>query len=115
MGLSGVLKISIFLCTLFLSVNTTIAQEENNQNINSETFEQKQEALEGTFQIEMIDTRSLPTFNVSLYDSIRDLRDETEVVYINVSDNMRIKIFPKSIIESNSFQKVERVVYTSSK
>lgn len=115
MRLSGVRKVSTLLFLTFLTVNSINAQEENNQITNTETFEQKQEALEGTFQIEMIDTRALPTFNISLYDSIREMRDENEVVYLDVSDIMRIKILPRTVIEDNNFQKVERVVYTYSK
>ena len=115
MNLNGVRTVSLLFFLTFLSLGTLSAQEGNNENISSETFEQKQEALEGTFQIEMIDTRSLPTFNISLYDSIREMRDDNEIVYLNVSDLMRIKILPRTVIEDNNFQKVERVVYTFSK
>jgi len=70
--------------------------------------------LEGTFQIQMIDTRTLPTFQLHLYPLIKEARKQNEVTFIRLSDNMRIKIYPKNLIESNNFVPVERITHINS-
>lgn len=103
----------MFFFTLF-SLSNVLAQQ-SASDIDVEKLEKQRQSLEGTFQIEMLDTRALPTFNISLYDTIETLRKEDEVIYHDVSDIMRIKILPRSIIEAENFEPVERVVYISSK
>lgn len=91
------------------------AQKQSTDKIDIQKLEEQRQELDGTFQIEMTNTRSLPTFNISLYDTIQSLRDETEIVYYKVSDIMRIKILPKKVIEDENFVAVERVTYISLK
>lgn len=108
---------SLFSLLVFLSISLCYsqAQDKSANDIDMEKLASQQQKLEGTFQIEMINTRSKPTFHISLYDKIEELRDETEVVYFDVSDIMRLKILPLSVIEDESFTPVERVTYIPSK
>lgn len=103
------------LLLVLLTIGQVAAQEKSAQDIDMEKLASQQQKLEGTFQIEMIDTRGKPTFHISLYDKIEELRDETEVKYYQVSNTMRIKILPLSVIEDENFTPVERVTYISSK
>lgn len=103
------------LLLVLISIGQVAAQEKSAEDIDMEKLAVQRQQLEGTFQIEMIDTRSKPTFHISIYDKIEELRDETEVVYYDVSDIMRIKILPISVIEDENFSPVERVTYISSK
>lgn len=105
---------SLFAFFILFSLSNVQAQQ-SSVDIDTEKLQQQREALKGTFQIEMIGTRALPTFNISLYDTIEELRKEDEVVYHDVSDIMRIKILPRSVIESDNFEPVERVTHISSK
>lgn len=73
------------------------------------------ERLYGTYQIEMIDTRSLPSFPAELLEVIEAKREEDNIVYHTVSDIMRIKILPKSTINAANFKAVKRINYISSK
>lgn len=108
--------ISLGVLVLIAVDNHSIAQQaEVAEEFNQEKFEDQQQRLEGTFQIQMIDTRSLPTFHISLYDKIEELRHESETTYYNVNANMRLKILPTLVIENEVFTPVERIVYISSK
>lgn len=71
--------------------------------------------LYGTYQIEMIDTRTLPSFRAELLLLIEEKREEDVVVYHNVSEKMRIKILPKSTINAANFEPIKRINYISSK
>ena len=71
--------------------------------------------IEGTFQIQLIDTRSKPSFELILYDVINKKRDLTQNVYHVVNPSMRILILPKEVIERTDFVSIQRVKYISSK
>ncbi len=70
--------------------------------------------LEGTFQIQMIDTRALPTVELSLYTIIDQKRDLNKTVYHYINSNMRIMIPSKEAIEKPDFISIERIKYISS-
>ena len=70
--------------------------------------------LEGTYQIQMIDTRSLPTTPLSIFPMIRDARTSSSVTYIEYSENMRIMVLPLNIIESKDFVPVKKITYINS-
>lgn len=69
---------------------------------------------EGTYQIQMIDTRNSPTFPISLIQEIENRRLEDEVVYYNYKPNIRIKILPKNIINQPNFILVDRIKFITS-
>jgi hypothetical protein len=73
------------------------------------------EKLLGTYQIQMIDTRSLPSFPAELLIIIEEKREDDSIVYHKVSDTMRIKILSKLTINAENFEPVERITYISSK
>ena len=70
--------------------------------------------LEGTFQIQMIDDRSLPIFDLNLYEIINNKRKQDVDVYHYVSAHMRILILSNNRIESVGFDGIDRVKYISS-
>lgn len=69
---------------------------------------------EGTYQIQIIDSRELPTIPLSLMDTIEEKRDINETRYVWLKDNVRVKILSKKEITSTTFQSLERVKYFSS-
>lgn len=107
----NIICVLILLCTVSInsfSQNT----KHSNDSINYEALSEK---LMGTYQIEMIDTRSLPSFPAELLILIEEKRDENRIIYHKVSHMMRIKILPKSMIKAKNFKPVERISYISSK
>ena len=71
--------------------------------------------LEGTYQIQMIDTRALPTVELSLYNIIEEKRSLNKTIYHYLNSNMRIMILPQETIKNSDFIGVERIIYISSK
>ena len=71
--------------------------------------------IEGTYQIQMIDTRALPTVELSLYKIIEEKRNINKTVYHYLNSNMRIMILPQETIEKSDFIGIERIIYISSK
>lgn len=69
---------------------------------------------EGTYQVQIIDSRELPTIPLTLMDSIEAKRDEQEIKYVWLKSNVRVKILSKKEISNPSFQPLERVKYFSS-
>lgn len=105
----------IYTLTLTLSVSFSLfSQSEDNSN-DTINYTALSEELMGTYQIQMIDTRTLPSFYAPLLITIEEKRDEKHIVYHTVSDMMRIKILPKSMINAEDFKPVERITHISSK
>ncbi len=71
--------------------------------------------LEGTYQIQMIDTRALPTVELSLYKIIEEKRSLNKTIYHYISSNMRIMILSQEAIKNSDFIGIERIIYISSK
>lgn len=69
--------------------------------------------LEGTYQVQIIDSRELPAIPLTLMDSIIAKRDEKEVKYVWLKNNTRVKILPVSEITSANFKGVARVSYVN--
>ena len=69
---------------------------------------------EGTYQIQMIDTRSLPAIPLSLIQTIETKRDDSKVIYFQYKQNIRIKILSKEMISKPNFIPLERIISISS-
>lgn len=61
-------------------------------------------AFDGTYQLEIINTRYMPVLPGNLMNIIRDNRHETNTVYVQINNMLRVKILPKSEINSPGFQ-----------
>ena len=70
--------------------------------------------LEGTYQIQMIDTRALPTAELSLYKIIEEKRNINKTVYHYLNSNMRIMILPQETNQNSDFISLKRIKYISS-
>lgn len=107
---------NIYLILLLLSplFNQSFAQS-NLSESKAEELTELGVYIEGTYQIQMIDTRALPAVELSLYEIIEAKRDLNNTVYHYVGSNMRIMILPKEIIEHPDFISLENIKYISSK
>lgn len=86
----------------FIEINTVADQLET---IN-ETPQEKWDNALGTFQFEILAGRKLTEISITIIDEIENQRHDTEIIYIQYSDLIRIKVLPKNVI-SGSFEKLE--------
>jgi len=108
------MKNCLFITLLIFSFSFTkgIAQQERTAETNRlMTLLNK---LEGTYQVQIIDSRELPAIPLSLMDTIISKRDENEVRYVWLKKNVRVKILSTKEIKSSTFQGVTRVSYVNS-
>lgn len=68
----------------------------------------------GTYQIQIIDSREMPSIQLSIVDQIDAVRKENDIAYITVKNNIRIKVLPLLVINALDFVEVERIVYLKS-
>lgn len=71
--------------------------------------------LEGTYQIQVIDSRELPAIHLSLMDTIAEKRKLSEIAYYYVKPNTRIKILPLAEIQKAGFLPVAKIEHIASK
>jgi hypothetical protein len=67
--------------------------------------------LEGTYQVQIVNSREKTEFPMVLLDTIVARRNQTQVVYYQMKPNVRIKILPQNMIESPGFIPLERIKY----
>lgn len=67
--------------------------------------------LEGTYQVQIINSRELPTIPLSLMDQVEQKRDASAVTYVWLKSNTRVKILSKTQIEDPAFKKLEKVTH----
>ena len=113
----------LFLISILFGINVGFSQD--NQSVVSEPVQEatrKAETkrlmdllskLEGTYQIQVIDSREQPTIPLTLMEIIELNRHTTEVKYIWLKSNMRVKILSKNEINTSSFIGIPRVISIS--
>lgn len=70
--------------------------------------------LEGTYQIQIIDSRDKIEIPLTLMDSIQAKRNIQDIVFFPLKPNVRVMVLPFSTINANDFKRIERVVNISS-
>jgi hypothetical protein len=70
--------------------------------------------LEGTYQVQVIDSRQYFSLPTTYFDSIRVIRHESDVKYIWFQPNMRIMVPPYKEIRKAGFAPLPRVAYITS-
>lgn len=101
------LTLIIFLITLNFSAQTSPADESKRLM----TLFQK---LEGTYQIQILDSRDKTEIPLVLMDTIQAKRHLTEIVFFHVKNNVQLMILPISTINNGDFKRIERQVNISS-
>lgn len=108
------MKITFYtiLITMFFAFSSGFAQVD--PKVETTRLMDLLNKLEGTYQIQIIDSRELPAIPLSLMDTIEAKRDQSVVKYVWLKSNIRVKILPKTEILSPTFQGLSRVTYISS-
>jgi len=70
--------------------------------------------LEGTYQVQIINSREKPTIPLTIMDSIQLKRQQNETVYFWLKSNTRVMIPSYSVINKQGFSPLERVKYIAS-
>ena len=104
-------KIS-FLIILFLPILSLSQSVLSKSKVDQYTTMFKK--AQGTYQIQMINTRKMPVIPLSLISKIEKKRHQSEDRYFNFKENIKIKILPKDVIESTTFEPIERIVHLNS-
>jgi hypothetical protein len=69
--------------------------------------------LEGTYQLQIIDSRELPTISLDMLDKIQAKRHQTDTIYFSVKQNFKIIVLPYETIEKKDFTAIKRVAHFS--
>lgn len=69
---------------------------------------------DGTYQIQMIDTRSLPSIPLELIKTIEERRHDIKTIYFYHKPDIRIKVLPRKEIENKKLEKDEKIIYITS-
>jgi hypothetical protein len=67
--------------------------------------------LEGTWQIQMVGTRSQPIIPINLIERIEAIRSKSAVKYFYLDPKIRIMVLPLELINSQGFSPVKRIAY----
>lgn len=70
--------------------------------------------LEGTYQVQVLNSRDKTEIPLYIMDSIQMKRHKTEVVYFPIKNNVRVMVLPYSVINKKGFTGSERTanIYT---
>lgn len=85
-----------------------IAQQEPSKEKKSELNSQ-QKKLEGTYQIQVINSRNNPFIPANIDEIVTSNRKEDVITYYKISENVRIKILPQNIIDKKDFTPLELI------
>ena len=107
-------KITGYLIVLILSSFQCLSQAELTTQEVQQLLSTKAQ-VQGSYQVEMINTRSLPTIPLIAYKEIEQRRKQSEVVYYQLNENTRIKIFPFDQIKDPNFGFPEEVIYINTR
>jgi hypothetical protein len=68
-------------------------------------------STEGTYQLQVINSRGNPYFPANLDEIVRANRKKDEPAYVWLGSNVRLKILPLSEIKASGFARPEKIVY----
>lgn len=105
--------LSLIMAILCLSISQGFSQQTSKAETNR--MMDLLNKLEGTYQVQIIDSRELPAIPLSLMDTIVAKRDQEITQYVWLKSNIRVKILSVKEITSPSFKGVTRVEYINAK
>jgi hypothetical protein len=114
----------VVLVLLLISAITVFSQDKGMPAGSAKVYNQKAETqrllklsqqLEGTYQIQIIDSREMPAIQLGIMDSIVAKRQSTQTIYFWLKNNTRIMVPPVSLISKKDFSPLIRVKHISSK
>ena len=106
-------KVVLVFCLSLLSIVGYSQKEYTQEQI--QEIQDLNAQIEGTYQIQVIDSRKQPALPFELAKIVEEKRSQTETVYHYLDSNIRILILPENQMKRNKFTKDEKLIYISSK
>jgi hypothetical protein len=91
---------------------TATAQNQSQEEL--KRLAELSQKLEGTYQVQVIDSREYFSMPLSMFDSIAVKRHESETRYLWLKPNTRIMIPPAATLRQADFKPLPRVAYITS-
>ncbi len=110
-------KTKFFLLNLFLLFSFALcAQQSDPEKARAESkrLMELYQKMEGTYQVQVIDSREKIGFPLSSLDSIQSKRHQTETVYLWLKPNVRIMVPSYADIKKTGFVPLPQTAYYSS-
>ena len=70
-------------------------------------------SIDGTYQIQVINSRNKPYIPYNLNQLVLENRDATVVKYVTIGSEVRIKVLPLSEINKPDFKPLPKIAYVS--
>ncbi len=68
-------------------------------------------SIEGTYQIQVVNSRNQPYIPANLNQLVLDNRDATEVKYVTLGTEVRLKVLPLSEINKPDFKPLQKIAH----
>lgn len=95
----------LIVLSFFLSLQIS---SQNEAKLESKRLMTLFHQLEGTFQIQVVNSRDKSELPLSIMDAIKSKRHATEIVYFPLKNNVRVMVLPYSVINKKGFVPIER-------
>jgi len=107
------MKLTLKLSALFLFLTFQV-QSQTEAKFESKRLMTLFNQLEGTYQVQVLNSRDKTEIPLYIMDSIQAKRHTTEVVYFPLKNNVRVMVLPYSVINKKGFVPVPRTANISS-
>ncbi len=100
----------ILLLTIILSLQIKYVSAQ--QSLSKEKVEELtalSKKIEGTYQVQIINSREMASIPIELMQIIEDKRQDIDTVYFPIKTNIQLMILPKKLILKPGFQKIEQI------
>ena len=97
----------ILALSMLVFIGVSVYSQESLSKEEATELVHLKDQMSGTYQIQMIDTRTQPFIQLSLFQEIHDARKQDETVYLPVSENCRVKIVSVNEMSSANFIPLE--------
>ncbi|MGZ3867013.1 MAG: hypothetical protein ACXVC6_01915 [Bacteroidia bacterium] len=109
-------KLTVFVM-LMISAMTIFSQEKkasagpaSGGKEDTERLLKLQEKLEGTYQLQIFNSRSKVMYPLGVLDDIEARRQDNDTVFYKLDNNMRFVILPRKIINTPGFKKLSPTI-----
>lgn len=99
----------VLVASVFLLVSAASAQQE--QSPETKRLLALQTKLEGTYQVQVINSREKIAFPLTTLDAVEARRSPHDTVYFWLKEHVRIMVLPASVISGKEFTPVQKTVY----
>ena len=105
---------NIFLLFIFAALFCYKMPAQDKTKTESKRLMDLFQKLEGTYQLQIINSRDKTELPLYLMDTIQTKRHKTDVVYYKYKSNVRLMILPFVELNKKDFKPLERIVHLAS-